>query len=273
MPTQVGNLVVFGDIELKWLAIGGLSSPLRQPVTNEAPTFDDVGREQKFQGGFISWHPDVAVKAHVVWGLIGERWAAIGREKFGYPVTDESDFPGGGKYNTFRAMQLAGHPEASIVWKPGTTAAWEVYGAIRDKWISVGSVSGALGYPVQEERSLNDGGGRFQLFEGGSISWHPGTDAHVEVRHPAISLRAVADQGQFIVVEGTGFTSNQPVILGYDIASGGAPTTHQTGQDTLTSDGTGRFVHRIRVNLAGDISSAQVQATDIASNMKATASI
>ena len=271
MPTQVGNLVVFGDIELKWLAFGGLSSPLGQPVTNEAPTFDGVGREQKFQGGFVSWRPDVAVKAHVVWGLIGERWAAIGREKFGYPVTDESDFPGGGKYNTFRAMQLAGHPEASIVWKPGTMTAWEVYGAIRDKWISVGSVSGALGYPVQEERSLNDGGGRFQLFEGGSISWHPGTDANVEVRHPAISLRAVADQGQFILVDGTGFTSNQPVILDYDFTSGGAPTFNQQGQDTLTSDGTGRFAHRIQVR--GDISSAQVTATDIASNMKATASI
>ena len=33
--------------------------------------------------------------------------------------------------------------------------------------------------------------------------------------------------------------------LGYDISSGGAPTTDQTGQDTLTSDQIGGFVHRI----------------------------
>ena len=177
MTTQVGTFVIFGDIEQKWLAFGGLSGLLGQPTSNEAPTFDGVGREQKFQGGFISWHPDAAVKAHVVWGLIGTRWAAIGREQFGYPVSDELDFPGGGKYNTFRAMQLAGHPDASIVWKPGTASAWEVYGAIRDKWISMGSVSGALGYPVQEEKPADDGEGRYQLFEHGSISWHPETGA------------------------------------------------------------------------------------------------
>jgi hypothetical protein len=175
MPTQVGNLVVFGDIELKWLAIGGLAGPLGQPVTNEAPTFDGVGREQKFQGGFVSWHPDAGVRAHIVWGLIGERWSAIGREQFGYPVTDELDFPGGGKYNTFRAMQIDGHPEGTIAWKPGTTAAWEVYGAIRQGWINAGSVLGPLHYPLDHERPAFDGRGRFQHFEGGILSWHPDT--------------------------------------------------------------------------------------------------
>lgn|GEM_PF-2939799 len=173
MPTQVGNFAVYGDIELKWLSIGGLHSPLGAPTSNEAATFDGIGREQKFHGGFVSWHPDPAVRAHIVWGLIGERWEAIGREKFGYPVCDESDFPGGGKYNTFRAMQLAGHPEASIVWKPGATTAWEVYGAIRQHWIDAGSVTGPLGYPVDQERPAFDQVGRFQHFEGGILSWHP----------------------------------------------------------------------------------------------------
>ena len=173
MATQVGSLVVFGDIEIKWLAFGGLAGPLGQPVSNEAPTFDGVGREQKFQGGFISWHPDAAVRAHVVWGLIGARWAAIGREQFGYPVSDELGFPGGGKYSVFRAMHLPGHPEAGIVWKPGATAAWEVYGAIRQSWINTGSVTGPLGYPVDQERPAFDNRGRFQHFEGGILSWHP----------------------------------------------------------------------------------------------------
>jgi hypothetical protein len=173
MSTQVGNFVVFGDIEQKWLAFGGLGGALGQPISNEAPTFDGVGREQKFQGGFISWHPDAAVKAHVVWGLIGSRWAAIGREQFGYPVSDESDFPAGGKYNTFRAMQLAGHPEASIVWKPGMVGAWEIYGAIRQSWINTGSVTGPLHYPIDQERPAFDNHGRFQHFEGGILSWHP----------------------------------------------------------------------------------------------------
>ncbi len=173
MTTRVGNFVVFGDIEKKWLAFGGHAGALGPPVSNEAPTFDGIGREQKFQGGFVSWHPDAGVRAHVVWGLIGGRWSAVGREKFGYPVSDESTFPDGGKYSTFRAMHIAGHPEASIVWKPGTPAAWEVYGAIRQAWINTGSVKGPLRYPVAQESPAFDNRGRFQHFEGGILSWHP----------------------------------------------------------------------------------------------------
>jgi hypothetical protein len=63
------------------------------------------------------------------------------------------------------------------------------------------------------------------------------------------------------------------VKLGYDISSGGAPSTDQTGQDTLSSDQIGGFVHRIAVNLAGHISGAQIQATDVASDKTATASL
>ena len=173
MTTRVGQQVIFGDIEQKWLAIGGLASPLGRPISNEAPTFDGVGREQKFQGGFISWHPDAGVRAHIVWGLIGKRWADIGRERFGYPTTDELDLSGGGKSNTFRAMQLPGHPESSIVWKPEAAAAWEVYGAIRQSWINTSAVAGPLHYPVDQERPAFDNRGRYQHFEGGILSWHP----------------------------------------------------------------------------------------------------
>jgi hypothetical protein len=42
--------------------------------------------------------------------------------------------------------------------------------------------------------------------------------------------------------------------------------------ETLTSDGAGRFIFNIRVTL-GDISSAQVKATDVASGSAAIASI
>jgi hypothetical protein len=91
--------------------------------------------------------------------------------------------------------------------------------------------------------------------------------------HPAIRLRAVAEEGRFVEVEGVGFTPNQPVKVGYDIVAGGGPTTHQFGEDTLTSDAAGRFIDRIKVNLGGNISGAQAQATDLASNEVATASI
>lgn len=95
----------------------------------------------------------------------------------------------------------------------------------------------------------------------------------LRVANPAITLRAVADEGRFIEVAGIRFTPSQTVKLGYGITNGGAPQTDQFGEDTLMSDGRGSFIHRIRVNLAGDISGAQVQATDVASDATVTASI
>ena len=87
-----------------------------------------------------------------------------------------------------------------------------------------------------------------------------GNDNHVwttfwglHAANPAITLAAIIDAGRFIEVAGTGFTPNQTVTLAYDISTGGAPDTHQTGVDTHSSDGMGSFIHRIPVNLAGDI--------------------
>ncbi|WP_175307781.1 hypothetical protein [Streptomyces lunaelactis] len=90
----------------------------------------------------------------------------------------------------------------------------------------------------------------------------------------SITLRAitVSGEGRFIEVSGLGFTPGKNVKLGYDIFSGGGPTTHQLGEDAFTSDSEGRFARRIRVNLT-EISGAQVQATDEASNAAVTASL
>ena len=90
---------------------------------------------------------------------------------------------------------------------------------------------------------------------------------------PAITLRPIQDQGRFIEVTGNRFTPSGSVKLGYDIFTGGAPNTHQTGEDTFNSDGIGGFIHRIRVNLGADVGGAQAQATDVASGRTATAEI
>ena len=97
--------------------------------------------------------------------------------------------------------------------------------------------------------------------------WYPQT------ANPSITLRAVQNQGRFIEVTGVQFTPNQSVKLAYDITSGGGPTTHQTGEVTLTSNDAGGFIYSIRVNLGGDISGSNVQATDVASGKPASASI
>jgi len=137
-----GGFAVFGAIREKWLSIGGPGGALRLPTSNETPTFDAVGRFQSFEGGIVSWHPDLG--AYIVWGLIGERWLQIGREQFGYPMTDEAPTADGiGRYNHFKAMQLADQPEASIFFHPDT-GAHEVYGAIRLKWADRGGDTGYL---------------------------------------------------------------------------------------------------------------------------------
>ncbi|MGF9812153.1 hypothetical protein, partial [Bacillus toyonensis] len=169
---------VFGQIRERWAALGWERGPLGYPTSAEAPTFDNVGRMQGFQKGVISWHPETG--AHAIWGLISAKWWELGRERYGYPITDELPTPDGrGRYNHFRALHEPGKPEKSIYWSP-TTGAHEVYGAIRNLWRDLGWERSALGYPISPERD-RPGGGRMQDFENGTISWNPMRGPFVEV--------------------------------------------------------------------------------------------
>jgi uncharacterized protein with LGFP repeats len=160
---------VFGAILDKWAETRWGAGPLGFPTSNELPTFDGVGRFRNFERGIVSWHPETG--PHIVWGLIGERWLQIGREQFGYPISDETaTLDARGRFNHFRAVQLPGKPEASIFWHPDA-GAHEVYGAIRAKWAEMGWERSHLGYPVSAEQ--DQGGGRLQQFQGGSLFWTP----------------------------------------------------------------------------------------------------
>jgi uncharacterized protein with LGFP repeats len=160
---------VIGAIREKWLSLGG-GQGYGEPLDIERPTFDGVGRAQSFGSGrFISWHPNLG--AFAIFGAIGARWVALGREQFGYPVTDESICPDRrGRFNHFRAMHIAGQPESSIYWTPGT-GAHEVHGAIRAAWAVRGFERGPLGYPATDEFSTGQSGERRSNFEHGFIAW------------------------------------------------------------------------------------------------------
>ena len=171
--TKGESPTIFGSIRDKWTALGAGNGFLQQPITNEQPTFDGVGRWQQFQGGIISWHPDTG--AFAVRGLIGELWLRLGREKFGYPITDElSTFNNRGRFNHFRALHLAHRPDSSIFWSQDT-GAHAIYGAIRDRWAQLGWERGKLGFPTSDERDVRVGGvnGRQVDFEKGNIVWSP----------------------------------------------------------------------------------------------------
>ena len=161
---------VTGEIETKWLALGGPNSILGAPVTDEEGTPDGVGRFNHFEHGSIYWTPNTG--AHEIHGLIHDHWTALGFERsvVGYPITDEEGTPDGvGRFNHFQ--------NGSIYWTPGT-GAFEVNGFIREKWASLGFEKSNLGYPLTDETSTPDGIGRFNHFQGGSIYWTPQTGAH-----------------------------------------------------------------------------------------------
>ena len=166
---QQEALEAIGAIGAKWATVGKQLGPLGNPTSVETPTFDGVGRWQQFKAGIISWHPETG--AHIVWGKIGERWLELGREQFGYPITDEVwTLDGRGRANHFRAVQFANKPLASIYWSP-ESGAHEIYGAIREKWIELGAEQSSLGYPLSPEQKLADE--RVQRFQGGSLFWTP----------------------------------------------------------------------------------------------------
>jgi uncharacterized protein with LGFP repeats len=83
----------------------------------------------------------------------------------------------------FGAFQFFGGPvgDGAIYWSPGG-GAWEVHGAILQRWREMGYERG-LGYPLTDERTTADGVGRFNHFfptvngmivnPRSTIYWHP----------------------------------------------------------------------------------------------------
>ncbi|SEN07869.1 LGFP repeat-containing protein [Stigmatella aurantiaca] len=165
--------VLQGDIKAKYDAVNG-AVLLGKCQTGENTTPDGVGRYNAFERGSIYWTP--ATGAHVVHGLIRDRWAAVNWEQgpLGYPITDEMKTPDGvGRYNHFQ--------KGSIYWTP-ETGAWEVHGFIRQKWEALDWERSELGYPTTGEMKTPDGVGRYNHFKKGavlgSIYWTPATGAH-----------------------------------------------------------------------------------------------
>ncbi|SEQ79930.1 hypothetical protein [Arthrobacter sp. OV608] len=268
MTTNLHGYTIFGAIEEKWKQTGGRDGQLGLPVGNEAPTFDGIGRAQPFAGGTLSWRPETG--AHMVYGLIFERWAKLGREQFGYPVNDESQTTDGrGRYNHFRALQLQGHPDASIFFKPGV-GAHEVYGAIRHKWAELGWEGSSLGYPWHEETDTPDRTGRVQHFTGGKITWNSNSGANAGPITPALTMAARAEgNARFFSINGSGFTPAASVTLEYDIDDGSS-----TLGSVQTATGTdGNFNgKRIPITSPNEINFAQVKGTDDVTKTSATTS-
>lgn len=106
-----GSPAVVGEIEKKYLALGGCSSILGAPVREEQGTPDGAGRYSVFDLGSIYWTPQLG--AFEVHGRIRDAWAAAGWEagSLGYPTSDEY-VVSGGRRSDFQ--------HGSITWNQAT---------------------------------------------------------------------------------------------------------------------------------------------------------
>lgn len=99
------------------------------------------------------------------YGAISLRYIAIGGENgpLGRCTGQEAELDGG------RVQEFA---NGSIYWTD-QTGAWEVYGAIADKYTDLGGPSSAVGWPVSGELPTPNGIGRFNSFQEGNIYFAP----------------------------------------------------------------------------------------------------
>ncbi|MFF8846445.1 hypothetical protein ACF08N_27635 [Streptomyces sp. NPDC015127] len=177
---------VVGDILAKYEQMGGETSLLGCPTTDELPTPDGRGRYNHFEGGSIYWTPTTG--AHPVWGAVRDKWASMGWEasKLGYPVGDELTNPDGqGKRQQFEGGTVYWHPTLS-------NGAHPVWGQIGKLWGEWGWEGGNFGYPTSDEIPSPELKGFIQTFSTHRtvLWWSTGFD-NGDTNHPVCKEECV----------------------------------------------------------------------------------
>jgi hypothetical protein len=160
-----GSRITKGGIGATWDKVGGPTSGLGYPTTDEYATARG-GITQAFQYGQIVYSP--ATGSRFIKGGIGAVWLAAGgpNSYLGYPASDEiGGLVSGGAKQVFQRGQ--------VIWSP-RAGARILTGGIEAAWAGQGSERGRLGYPTTNEYAVS-GGGFAQDYQGGRITWRPGS--------------------------------------------------------------------------------------------------
>jgi uncharacterized protein with LGFP repeats len=108
---DTGAHYVHGAIKGKWYSIGGSTSGIGYPITDETALPDGVGFFNDFQdGGSIYWSPNTG--PHILHGAIRLKYLSLGgpHGALGYPMSDDQD-EGTGFIQNFE--------KGVISWTPG----------------------------------------------------------------------------------------------------------------------------------------------------------
>jgi uncharacterized protein with LGFP repeats len=160
----IGTNAVYGAIEDRYTAMGAERSALGLPLTGEVAGPIAGSRMTRFTGGTIFWSPSTG--AREVYGAIGGYYLRNGlSSKVGLPT----DFERAGNAPGVRLQEFR---SGTIYWSAATGPA-EIYGAIRDRYRSLGAEKSVLGLPTSGEYTTSTG--RANDFEHGRISWNART--------------------------------------------------------------------------------------------------
>ncbi len=188
---KTGAHEVHGAILQKWEEKGAERNfGVGYPISDEMETPDKNGRYSHFENGSIYYTQGTG--ACIVGGKIRDKWASLGWERsfLGYPTSDSTQVDGYG-FGGYINPGYCNHFEYGSIYATLSGEAYVIYGAIRDKWASLGWEKSFLGFPVTDELGTPSYNGRYNHFQGGSIYWTPDTGAqevHGAIRDKWASL-------------------------------------------------------------------------------------
>ena len=170
---------------------GALGVPVGNAVTSAG-----IGVEQQFQKGWAYWSPSTG--AVLGSGAIDSAYRSRGGTSggLGFPMAAEKGEAGGGASQRFQGGWL--------YWS-SSTGAYQIGGAVGERWLAAGGPSSGLGYPMSDDTAMGSGSG--QKFKNGTLYWSAATG--VQQSSGAIGQRYVAGGGP---TSGLGFPVASEVL-------------------------------------------------------------
>jgi uncharacterized protein with LGFP repeats len=156
-----GAHAVFGAVEDKWTALGGLKPFPGPPTSGELTMPDKKGKAWTFASG-AAIYTSPATGPFEVHGWVRDLYSSLNGEQsfLGYPVSDETPILSG--------KAVVSRFQGGHIYSSAKTGAREVHGAILERYLKLGGPTSKLGLPTKNEYSVK--GGRRSDFQGGTIT-------------------------------------------------------------------------------------------------------